>query len=176
MDPLVFNDLEPAAVPVVLGAHTYTLCEASTDAAAKYKAAQLRGAKTGKGRLQPSYDSIAEANLLILGLCLFDTAGSAVGTDFVRRLPARVTEPLFDRLKLLSPRLLGGDDQESLQKRFTDAAEKLAGLSESSGDRRKWRAWMMQQVAEALASIEDGSTPTDDLYPNSHGATTANSA
>lgn len=176
-DPLVFSDLSPASRPVTLAGRDHVLREATAAAAAKFKGAQLRGSTVGKGKVLPNHDALAEANLLLLGLCLVDAETSqSVGTDFVRGLPDRVADALLDALKALSPHLLAGGAQADHERRFVEAAEKLAGLSESEADRRKWRAWMIARVTEAVDSGEAGATPTDDYYPNSRGATTGRSA
>ena len=105
-DKLVF-DLTPAAQPVELDGESYVLTEASSSAAAMYRNAISRATKLGPDGKPVSFgDGFAEADLILLSLCIFKTGNngsrSAVPIDQVRHWPERVVSQLVDCCQKMS--------------------------------------------------------------------------
>jgi hypothetical protein len=119
-DELTFDDLEslkPAEVPFSYGGTRYVLREASGEAAASWKAAQLRAHRpTADGKLLPTPE-LVETEPLLVSLCLYradasggipaDKAGgpcpkALVPAKEVKALPSRVQRFLFEQAQKIS--------------------------------------------------------------------------
>lgn len=115
---LDFADLAPVEIKVNLFNKKYVLCEASGDAACKYRNAQLKGVKIGTdGRPQSIPENVADSEPLLVSLCLYeaDKDGKlrydkdnlpdpkfrvAIGT--VRSWPSRIQKKLFEKVREIS--------------------------------------------------------------------------
>lgn len=132
---LDFNDLAPREEPVTIGTTSYVLREASGGAVVAWRNFQIRAARFGGGGKLERVGDIADAEPLLVALCLFpvndrgEAAKKHVSEDFVRGLPNRVVKVLFERAKEMSD--LNEEEAESaefLEKRIAADQAKLASL------------------------------------------------
>ena len=134
-----FNDLEPARVPVRYKGRQLVMVEATADAAAKYRNAQMKATKLQDGK-PVGIDGFADADPILLSACLFEVkAGDPlsptaelgpVGTGFVRGMPHRIAKPLLMKLKHISG-LNDDESEESLERQRKDVEGRLAKLREA---------------------------------------------
>lgn len=90
------EDLAVRETPVNLGSRgQFTLREASEDTACNYRNMAMSKTQFKDGKVT-SVSNIADTEPILVGSCLFDSSGKAVGTEFVRSLPARIVKKLFD--------------------------------------------------------------------------------
>ncbi len=90
------DDIKIREVTINLGSKgTYTLREATEDAACKYRNSAMDKTQLKDGKVT-SVSNLADTEPLLVGACLFDPSGKAVGTEFVRTLPARIVKKMFD--------------------------------------------------------------------------------
>lgn len=132
---LVFDDITPIEIPVEISGKHYILREATGEAAAKWRSAMLRCTKLGPGGVPESVTGLAETELLLVALCLFEVvegaANKPVTMTFVANLPYRVTGKLFETAKRISG--LDADEKaEDLRKRIEEDSRRLE-LLEAGG-------------------------------------------
>lgn len=99
-----FSDLSVREIKnVKVGAKSYTLREASADAACRYRNAIFGSTKLGDNGKPVSMEGIADAEPLLLSFCLVDDeTGNQVSVKTVLTWPSRVVEPLVKKLKEIS--------------------------------------------------------------------------
>ena len=174
-----FNDLTPIEVQVRYQNKSYVLREASEGAAVRYQNAIFRSTKMGKDGQPASIEGLADADPLLLSLCLFEcyehqgkTLERPVDEKTIRTWPSRVIKPLIERLKKISK--LDDEPQKVLEKRFEETAESLVKLSSSDRDRDAWQMWMQSVIGRVLGTApSDGSI--EEQVKNSQSATTTTS-
>ncbi len=140
-DQLEMNfDLTPITVPVTIGGKKYVLKEASGDAAVKYRNCLLKATKLGPEGKPSSIDGMADAEPLLVSLCLFQIAtsvnklGDAVTAELpvpihvVRGWKNQVQKGLFARIKEISD-LDENETKEILEKRLAETQRKLDALN-----------------------------------------------
>lgn len=131
MDTLNFDDLTPIALPVRVKGKDYLLREATGDAVAKWRNAQLRATRLGGDGKPASIDGLADAEPLLVSLCLFEVGQGGkelpVSVQTVRSWPGRITSALFARAKEISE-LEEKEDRGSLERRIAKLQEKLVAL------------------------------------------------
>jgi hypothetical protein len=122
VQPMVFDDVEPIEIPVSIKGKSYILREASESAAARYKNAQLKAMKRSEsadGSSVTNLDGIAETELLLVSVCLFEkteTGEKTVDTNWLKTLPHRVVAPLFQRAEEISGLAKKSKTEEELVK------------------------------------------------------------
>lgn len=125
VEKMVFNDLAPVEVEVEIERDQYVLREPSEGAAVKYRNAALRAARMVDGKVT-GMDGLADAEPLLVSLCLFKTNGNGarvpVSLDFVMSLKPKVVRALYERVKQI-----GGMDDEG------DPKKSPANSTPSSG-------------------------------------------
>lgn len=99
---LNFDDPEPISIPVKIGKASYTLREATGDAACKYQNAQSAAYEYGPDGSIRSIRGMADVEPLLVSLCLFDDRGNPVGQDVVRGWKAPIQRTLYQRAKEIS--------------------------------------------------------------------------
>jgi hypothetical protein len=114
---MVFDEVCPAEVPVVIGSVRYVLREASEDAACKFRNALLRCTRPGPDGRPTTYDGVADTEPLLVSLCLYAAdEGGRVRPDrdgrpdprhlvplaTVRSWPARVVKALAAKAQEIS--------------------------------------------------------------------------
>jgi hypothetical protein len=105
MPPIVFDDLSLRTEKVMLGGHEYELREATGEAATTYRNAMLKATQLGPNGKPKSLDGFANAEPLLVSLCLFKKDGvgwSSVDLDVIKSWPSRVQKELFNRAKEMS--------------------------------------------------------------------------
>ena len=102
MDPLRFDTFELHQETVYLGDREYTLREASSGAATRYRNALLECATIGPDGKPSKLSGMASVEPLLVSLCLFDPEGKLVPLKVVEELPARIVKSLFNRIKEIS--------------------------------------------------------------------------
>ncbi len=137
---MVFDDLAPITVPVTIGTGTYLLKEATGDAACKFQNALLKATKLGPEGRPVSLEGLADAEPLLVSMCLFEVvkitnkAGDVVTQErpvplhVVRGWKNKVQKDLFNRIKVISD--IGGEEETEavLVKRIADAQKKLDAI------------------------------------------------
>jgi hypothetical protein len=116
-EEMVFDDVSPAEVPVVIGSARYVLREANEDAACKFRNALLRCTRPGPDGRPTTYDGVADTEPLLVSLCLYAAdEGGRVRPDrdgrpdhrhlvplaTVRSWPARVVKALAAKVQEMS--------------------------------------------------------------------------
>jgi hypothetical protein len=130
-----FDHIVPTEIPVKIGGKKYVLREAGSDAAIKFRDAVMAATTwvpgiDGKPENRIArVEKMADTEILLVALCLFpanadgqlakDENGSPtaapVGMSFVRNLLDRIRQPLYDKIKEISP-TLADDTEASLAK------------------------------------------------------------
>lgn len=128
-DALDFNDLSPIEVPVSIDGRSYILREATGDAACRYRNALLACTQLGPEGKPSSVKGMADAEPLLVSLCLFDDAGKPVSGPTIRKWPARVLKALFDKATEISQ--LGEEEDDNDDK---EAAKKSLSGTEDGSD------------------------------------------
>lgn len=131
-DEFDFGDLAPIEVPCTIGGKKYTLREASGDAACKYRNALLKATKLGTDGKPTSIDGMADAEPLLVSLCLFTAENTAVPVQVVRSWPQRIQKRLFDEAKRIS-QLDERDTPASIEEKILKLQEERAKLLSTNG-------------------------------------------
>ncbi len=128
---LDFSDLTIVELPVLVADKTYTLREATEDAARQYQNALTKCTSFVGGEFSGIKGPVADTKSLLISLCLFREDGKKVSVDTVRGWPARVVKVLFDKAKEISE--LGEDEEtvESLKKEAVEIQKRLEKLEKS---------------------------------------------
>lgn len=125
---LRFDTLEPARCPVTLGDEKYVLKEALGEAAKKYKNASARSARMSDGKVT-HVENLADAEYLLISLCLFTLNGMPVDLKKIMLWPNQVLTALYDRIVEMSPGLVQKETEEVLTKRLKETQAKLDELN-----------------------------------------------
>ena len=109
--PLVFDDLTLREVPVSLGGQSYILREGNGTVCAKFRSIASAGLKFrgGTNSDKPEISSVSgvgELAIALVQMCLFKVLPTG-GTEpceevFIRKLPGRVIDTLFEQAKEMS--------------------------------------------------------------------------
>jgi hypothetical protein len=146
-DEFDFDHVVATEVPVKIRGKKYVLREVGADAAVKYQDARMaatvwRPGVDGKPENRvASVEKLAETENLLVALCLFpaddngqlpkDENGSpsvaSVGMPFVKGLLDRIRDPLYKKVKEISP-TLWDDTLESLTKEQESIDKRRAAL------------------------------------------------
>lgn len=130
--PLEF-DLTPTTVPVRIAGQDYLLKEASGAVATTWRNSVFRSTKVDSNGRPSSYEGIAEAEPLLVSLCLYEANGKLVPIQTVKSWPARIQKALFEKAKEIS----GLDEEETpekLKENIRKAQEKLDRLEGKTDD------------------------------------------
>lgn len=100
-DDLVFSG-ELTEVPVMISGKSYTLKEASGEAACIYRNTMLKCTRLGVDGKPSSVDGLADIEPLLVSLCLFDSSGNQVPVKTVRSWPSKVVNRLYTKAKEIS--------------------------------------------------------------------------
>lgn len=92
-------DLSFVEIPIDISGTKYTLREASSDIASKYRKFIMDQKKSdGDG-----YKSgLADAEPLLVSMCLFDSEGKGVSVDTIKKWPERIQKALFFKARDMS--------------------------------------------------------------------------
>lgn len=130
-DPMVFDNIVLAEVPVKIGGVSYVLREATVDIVAKYrKMIHFFLSRRDSGSLTKE-EGLPDTDPYLVSLCLFaDTpeGRKAVSLDFVKGLPSHIFEALLDRVKIMSD--VDTDSLESLKKQRVLLDKRIAAMEE----------------------------------------------
>lgn len=90
------DDVRVREIVVTLGAKgKFTLREADEETACMYRNIAMDKTVLKDGKVS-GVSGFADLEPMLVGQCLFDSNGVQVGSDFVRKLPARIVKPLFN--------------------------------------------------------------------------------
>jgi hypothetical protein len=114
-DPIIYEeeDLIPKRVPVRLGKREYVLVEAGAEAARLYRNAMVRGMELNEQGKATKAGNLADTQIILVQNCLFEIITAPNGTkkerpadpSWVKQLPDRIINHLFQRSKDISPTL-----------------------------------------------------------------------
>ena len=127
---LDFSSVAEIEVPVKVRDSTYTLREASGEAAAKYRSAAAACMKMVDGKTV-GISGIGEVESLLVSLCLFDDKNKLVKRELINSWPAKIVKALFERCKEIS----GLDEDasiESLKKQRDKLNEQIKTLEDDA--------------------------------------------
>lgn len=120
LDEMIFNDLTPIEIPVQIANEKYVLCEASGEAAAKYRNHAMSCTIFNVDGKPAGMKGLGDIQAVLVSLCLFKCVGTGsvtslerVSLAFVNKLPERIVKPLFERAKAISE--LREDSDESVE-------------------------------------------------------------
>lgn len=109
---------KPAQVEATIGGKTYLVKEASVAAATKYRNKTFSAARMNDGKMV-GIEGLADAEPMLISHCLFETYQNngelkdrPVLLSTILAWPNQTQEALFDKIKELSPRLVGGKDAD----------------------------------------------------------------
>ena len=145
-NPIIFDEetSEEVSVLVHYKGEDYLLTAASGTSASKYKNKQISGVTLKDGKPQ-KMQGVADADLLLLSCCLYETiaggevsdenpkglqAGRLVGITIIGSWPNRVVEPLVTRLKRISD--LDEADVNALIKQRDELSKRIEKLQEGN--------------------------------------------
>jgi hypothetical protein len=166
--PLDFSDLTPIEFPFSYKGKKYVLCEASADAASKYRNALLKNAKPGPDGRLASYGEMAEAELVLVAGCLFEAYPDKDGAEKrrpvtvqqLREFPNRVTKPLFERAQKISELMPEKETREVLLKRISEASKKLNELNAAEEAARRADADSSGGAEDPAKNAPSATAPT----------------
>jgi hypothetical protein len=149
-EPMIFEDLEPISIHVTLGKKKYLLREATEGVAVTWRNAMLKATKIGDKGRPTMMDGIADAEPLLVSLCLFEE-GPMEG-EFKRNVPvgvirgwkASIVKKLHEKIKEIS------DLYETDNKEDKEGEEKNSSLNIKN---------------DTLTPQEDTSSTSDYLKP-----------
>lgn len=139
-DTLEFDDLAPTEIKVRIGKDHYLLREASTDAATKYRNAQIAAMRVSDGKVT-GMAGIADTDPLLVSLCLFPLENGVPKLDrhgwpvnvpisFVRGLRNKITKVLVEKIRSISD-LDEEDTEESLSTQISLLQDRLAAIRQT---------------------------------------------
>jgi hypothetical protein len=118
-----FSSLEIIKIPVKVGPKSFTLIEASEDAAARYEDAKTSCAKDYVDGKPTRIEGAGALDIFLLTQCLIDDeTGKYVTEDTVKVWPHRVVNKLASRAKDIS-------DLHTVQKRLETALKNGSGAT-----------------------------------------------
>jgi hypothetical protein len=138
MDPLVFEDIALIEVPVTLGTKKCLLREASAEAANRYRTNVQKGMRMSNDTKMFEFGGGGEAIPQLLSDCLYEQYADNAGKPLerriivleIQRLPDRVQEALFAKLKEITPSLVAKKaDLKELEKDKLDLEKRIEELS-----------------------------------------------
>lgn len=105
MESLVFDSITPKEVHIKIGEAEYKLKEALEKQHIIYKDEQLRATKIKDGEFA-GLEGMSAADSVFLAACMVQVMPNGneapVTKEFIRSLPLRVYQPLFDKLEEIS--------------------------------------------------------------------------
>lgn len=157
MDSFDFPDIAPVEKPVKIGSKDYTLREASTEAARRYRNQLFRSTKFADGQVA-SVEGMGDIEPLLVSLCLYEQYTDAKGATKERTVPlptvlswpSRVTKKYFDWIKLVSD-LDEKETVETLEKRLADTEKRLEKLRKEGKDKEEDSSKNSQSSTEAIS-------------------------
>lgn len=174
------SDLEPVRLPFTHDGRRYVLCEATEGDVEAWRSFKWQGATVkDDGTVEDmKRERVLQSGSYLVSLCLYDALldGSApmsdgnldrncrVSHERVLALPARLVDRLILEAMTISD-LLAKEDQQALEKAFTEVVGKLAALSDDAGEKQQWREWMASEVSRVV----DGTTPGANREPAKNG-------
>jgi hypothetical protein len=133
-DELNFDSLEPIEVSVSIRGKKYVLCEATSEAAIRYRDGMMRSTKLNADGKPASIDGLCATEPTLVKDCLYElldpkdfTKRKPVTIEFVRGLLYQVQKKLYEKVKEISPGL-SDNTKESLTKERENIDKKLAIL------------------------------------------------
>ena len=135
------GDLAPVEVPVRIGGKDFVLVEASADAVKRFRAKAMQGVQRGEDGKITGLGGSAEAEPLLVSLCLFPAMADDrtkadrrmnVPLQSVMSWPNRVVAPLFNRAKEISQ--LDLDDKPEIIRRQIDVLQRRLKELEPKGN------------------------------------------
>lgn len=144
---LMLDDLEPVEHKFTFREKEYILCEASGDAACKWRNALTQAAKIGPDGRPVALGAVADTEPLLISLCLFEDVEEKgqhkrknVQQSVIRSWPNRLQRRLFDTIQDISE-LVEKETPESIREKINSLQERLEELEKAGqngeGDRLK---------------------------------------
>ena len=97
------GSLDIIRIPLTGGLAGYTLVEADGAAARAWRSSLVKVKKYHRGKpVDFDTSGLADADTLLVSLCLLDPEGKPVPHETVKGWPARVIKPLFEKVKEIS--------------------------------------------------------------------------
>lgn len=128
---LDFSDLTPHEEKVNIAGKVYTLKEASGAAGTRYRNKLAEAFRLTDGKVS-GISGAADAESLLVSLCLFDENNKQVSISTVTSWPDRVQKQLAKRIKEVSE-LEELDTAENLEKQLTELQAKLEKARNKEG-------------------------------------------
>ena len=130
---LVFDDITPQETPVRIGGKEYVLREPTGDAETKYRSAIVRGTKFSQNGATATAEGNAEAELLLISLCMFErvthnngqVAERPVLLHTVKSWPARITNELFKEVNRLRPKRDTDETPEEMEQQLRELQTRI---------------------------------------------------
>lgn len=122
---MIFGDLTPIEVTVQIGSIRYTLREATSEAAARYRNHVMASTTFGSDGKPTGVRGLGDLQPLLVHLCLFiEGTDNHVPLDMVKGWPERIVKPIFERAKEISELSEEEESIEALEKKLAKAREK----------------------------------------------------
>lgn len=130
MDELDFDSLELIRLPIkIKGVVKYYLQEADEASTAAWENKRLTSARFSGGTFI-GHGPMADGRKFLLSRCLYDLTDKLVPESLLNSWPAKVVDPLFEKLKEISG-LNAVDTVQSLEQQIQQLTEKLDKLKQA---------------------------------------------
>ncbi len=126
-EPMSF-DLTRIEIPVTIGDQKFTLQEANGEAEIQYRNSMFKSTKLDEEGNAVGYTNLADAEPLLVSLCLFDEKDKNPSVQTVRSWPSRIFGPLFDKVQEISDMGVTEDNIPRLEKKLEQAKKRAASL------------------------------------------------
>ncbi len=167
---MVYDDLEPKKVKVVLAGKEYVLKEATEAIVVRWRNLQMKSANLKGGKLQ-SLEGMADREPVLVVLSLFEIKEGReypVSRSFVDSLRSRIVRDLFEKVVQMSDLEEGEKEPETEE----ELVEEIASLQDRLD---KLRGPSNQSNQESGTSAQPA-TEAEDVAKNEQPATTDTSA
>ena len=131
LEPMTFDSLDLAEVPIKVGDKDFILREASGKAAVAWRNARTDAIRLKDGK-PVGAKNLASVDPLLVSLCLFDSEGNGVPLATILGWPDRVQKQLYDRVKLISNISELGEGVEALKAQRKLLDEQIESIEEKA--------------------------------------------
>lgn len=131
LEPMVFDMLTPARVPVTINGQEYVLYEATEGDVCQWRNHQLRSTQMQDGKVK-NLDGMADSEPLLVSLCLRKVVNNQhlpVPINVVRQWQHKMVDTLFERAKLISG-LVDEESEEAISKQIDKLTKRLDRVRE----------------------------------------------
>lgn len=163
-ESMVFDDLTLRQVTVKIAGVEYSLKEASGKSAGIYRNFCMSCLNTGPNGSTSGIKNLADAEPLLVSMCLFDAQDKPVPQQVIGKWPSRIQKALFKKAKEISELTETPEEKQLL--------EKALNLDNAPLSLKDFRAWV-ENLPEEYAPLKAWVKPSsEELAKNELSDTT----